>query len=439
MKNIIPIENRLGQVANQAENLICDVEGVAIDKCCTTKKIKKVIYQILNRNKDLLPASKNALVFLKPNLNSDMCGLTGNTTDLRIISAVMSYFKDQGYTNLVIGDGTSSGFINAGINVISRLKVDRLAHEFGYKVIDLNKAASETAKLDKETDLEIAKICFDAELFINLPKIKTHAEAGVSICLKNIIGCAVGLQKQKIHRDLPKNIVRLNEIIKPDIHIADGLLAMEGTGPSRGKPVKMGLIVSGRNPLLIDCVCAKLMDFVPEEVPYLKMSHRAKANISSTQNIRKSTIVTNLSRKFERPETSLASVINSAVYRKFFVKLRYNPLFFKFFSFDLVSKFLYLIKARQDLFMQQDSAISNVSCNKSKCVDCHVCLDYCPMGFEYYDQIGNNEKCLNCLYCYFVCSKSAIEIKGFVGYLDYQMTNYTKLIQSQVSMQSICG
>ena len=423
-------------VSTQLQDSTCDNARFSIDKCCTTEEIKKVVRQILSNHKDLLPASKKALIFLKPNLNSDMCGLTGNTTDLRILSAVMTFFKEQGYTNIVVGDGTSSGFINAGINVISRLKIDRLAHEFEYKAFDLNKAESMTFKLDNETDIEIAKVCFDAELFINLPKIKTHAEAGISACLKNMIGCAVGLQKQKIHRNLPENIVRLNDIIKPDIHIVDGVMAMEGTGPSRGKPVKMGIIVSGRNPWLIDSVCSRLMSFSPAEVPYLRLSRRNNANNSDIKNIEWPVNTAGISRKFERPEASLASLINSPVYRKFFVKLRYQRLLFRFFSLDLISKFLYLIKARQDLFMKQDSNISSISFNKSKCTGCHLCLDYCPMGFVSYEDIGKTEKCLNCLYCYFVCSKSAIQIDGSLGYLTYQMTNYVKLIQDQLSSQS---
>lgn len=435
IKTAFTTETSLPVVSTQQDNSACDdIGSVCIDRCCTTNEIRTVIRKILSDYKDLLPASKNALILLKPNLNSDMCGLTGNTTDLRLLSAVMLFLKDQGYTNIVVADGTSSGFINAGINVISRLKIDRLTHQFDYKVMDLNKAESIVFKLDNQTDVAIAKICFDAELFINLPKIKTHAEAGISACLKNMIGCTVGLQKQKIHRNLPENIARLNDIIKPDLHIVDGVMAMEGTGPSRGKPVNMGIIVSGRNPWQIDTVCARLMNFTPEEVQYLALKGR---NISDVKKLETQVNIVGLSRKFERPEASLASLINSPVYRKFFAKLRYQRLLFKFFSLDLVSKFLYLIKARQDLFMKQDSKISSISHNKINCDECGICLDYCPMGFESYDDIGKNEKCLNCLYCYFVCSKNAIQIDGYLGYLTYQMANYTKLIQNQISSKSL--
>lgn len=412
----------------------CDIAGVSINRCYTTKEIMKVIQHIFDNNKDILPKSKEALIFLKPNLNSDMCGLTGNTTDLRILSAVMTFMKNNGYSNVTVGDGTSSGFINTEINVISRLKVDSLANEFEFKILDLNDAPSKTVQLENETNVKIAKICLDSELFVNLPKIKTHVETKVSICLKNMIGCVVGIQKQKMHRNLHSNIIRLNEVIQPDIHIVDGVIAMEGTGPSRGQPVKMGLIISGRNPTLIDCVCTRLMGFVPEHVPYLRMSKETEN--FALHNINSWLDMHNLSMKFQSPELSLGSLINSPTYRKFFVKLRYNRTLFKFFSLDLVSKFLYLIKARQDLFIKQDSLISEILFDESKCVDCHLCLDYCPMNFDSCDEIGKNKSCLFCLYCFFVCPKGAISLEGPTGYLKYQITNYADLIRDQVSKQT---
>lgn len=435
MINISSLKDSMHPTYIEPQPTFWDIDGVRINRCCTTKEIKKVIQQIFDKNKDILPKSKEALVFLKPNLNSDMCGLTGNTTDLRILSAVMSFMKNNGYSNVVIGDGTSTGFINAGINVISRLKIDRLAQVFGFEFLDLNKTAYETVQLDNETDVRVARKCLNSELFINLPKIKTHAEARVSICLKNMIGCVVGIQKQKIHRNLNGNILRLNEIIQPNIHVVDGLIAMEGSGPSRGKPVKMELIISGKNPWLIDCVCTRLMNFIPDEVSYLRMA-KGNEDVTCIQHINNSLILTNLSRNFQNPEISLGSLINSPIFRKFFVKLRYHPALFTFFSLDLISKFLYLIKARQDLFIKQDASILKVLYDKSECVDCHLCLDYCPIDIDSYDEIGNNKKCLQCLYCFFVCPENAISIKGPIGYLKYQIANYADLIRAQVSKQT---
>jgi len=70
----------------------------------------------------LLPENRSALVLLKPNFNSNFDALTGNTTDLRILAAVIEFLQSHGYSNLVLGDGASGGFDRAGVSVIHRLR-----------------------------------------------------------------------------------------------------------------------------------------------------------------------------------------------------------------------------------------------------------------------------------------------------------------------------
>src|SRR4030066_2094853 len=57
----------------------------------------------------LLPSDKGAHIFLKPNLNANMNALTGNTTDLRLLAAIIEGLKEQGYTNITIGEGRNRG------------------------------------------------------------------------------------------------------------------------------------------------------------------------------------------------------------------------------------------------------------------------------------------------------------------------------------------
>ena len=83
--------------------------------------VRNGLFKTLEGYKDLLPVSKTAKIFLKLNLNSTMNALTGNTTDLRVVAAVIEFLKESGYSRITIGDGTNSGFYRNGISVISRL------------------------------------------------------------------------------------------------------------------------------------------------------------------------------------------------------------------------------------------------------------------------------------------------------------------------------
>jgi len=167
-------------------------DRIFLVNCRSYQEILNRFPVIMEQFGDLLPADKGARILIKPNLNSNMNALTGNTTDLRILSALLSYLKTSGYLNITIGEGTNSGFYRNRIGVISRLGIDRLARYYGIRVTDLNYAESKDIFFKNGVKVRVAKECFEADLFINLPKLKTHFEVGMSVCLKNLMGCLVG-------------------------------------------------------------------------------------------------------------------------------------------------------------------------------------------------------------------------------------------------------
>ena len=182
-----------------------------------------------------LPAESASTILVKPNLNNDLCALTGNSTDLRLVVAVIEALHERGYSDIVVADGPNIGTYRKGIDILERLGVRALCARFGIECVDLNYAP--TAEIDLATGpVRVARICLGADFFVNLPKLKTHAEAGMSLALKSLIGCVSATDKRLVHADLSANIVALNEAIHPDLIIADALIAMEGNGPGDGTP-----------------------------------------------------------------------------------------------------------------------------------------------------------------------------------------------------------
>ena len=62
----------------------------------STQEIREGLFATLAKYSDLLPAATSAKILLKPNFNSNMNALTGNTTDLRLIAAVIEFIKEHG-------------------------------------------------------------------------------------------------------------------------------------------------------------------------------------------------------------------------------------------------------------------------------------------------------------------------------------------------------
>ncbi len=398
-------------------------ENILAAECNNTREIKVAVDEILEQKTGLLPASKDDLIFLKPNLNNDQNALMGNSTDLRLLVAVISALQKRGYNNITIGDGCNVGINRKGIDVFSRLKIDRVARKFGVQTLDLNNTQSREITLNGGAKAKVAEICFKAALFINLPKIKTHAEAQLTICLKNLVGTlAGGLEKKKMHFDLHANIIRLNEQVKPDLHIVDGLIAMEGNGPGDGHPRKVGLILGGEDPYLVDSFCARLTGFDIEELPSLKIVikkgfiHKNDLKILSRQNA---------FLHLEKPPPR--KLLTIFLGHNIFMKLR--DIVRPAFDNSIVTRLLYWFGIIQDVYIQDNPKINKIILEKERCNNCGVCLDYCPMGlgitaFEF--NFSRHDGCIACLYCFCVCPENAVELKGELGYLSFYLEKHAE-------------
>lgn len=388
---------------------------------------------INNKYSGILPLDKSASILIKPNFNSNMNALTGNTTDLRLLAAIIEYLKELGYSNITIGEGNNSGFFRAGVDVMSRLRIDKLAKYYDVKVVDFNYAEFETIELEAGIKANIARECLESDFFINVPKLKTHFETEMTVCLKSLIGCLVGRDnKKKVHSSLIKNILKLNEAIKPDIHIVDGLVAMEGSGPSRGEPKKIDTILIGTNPYLIDMVASKIAGYEDfREIPVLKKALKKKKIDDSLIDIYKNTDVQTYN--FKRPEVNfLVDLTINPKIQKYLIKIRYALFVNKIFNWKITRRILFDIGISQDYIVFKEPDISTPYLSDGNCMNgCSICQDVCPLGINLPEDFVTEKmnKCIKCLYCYSVCPEKNISVNGDLGFFNQQLKQYDEKIR----------
>jgi uncharacterized protein (DUF362 family) len=300
-------------------------DEINLFRCKSMKEISLDIEKIFEENKNILPKNKTSKILIKANFNNDLNALTGNSTDLRIIVSVLESLQKRGYKDITLADGPNCGVNHIGIDVFSRLCLDKIAEKYKIKLKNLNKEEGKFVELTTGS-ARLAKICLDSDFIINLPKLKTHVEAKMSLACKNYIGTFIGTEKRSIHDNLPANIVRIAEIIKTDLIIIDGLIAMEGRGPGDGTPKKVGVILSGHNPFLMDLLCSKLIGLDYKEIPFLKIAIEKK-HIS--QEDIKIIEMTERIAKFKPGEKTLFDRI---LLNNLFIKIRFTKTFEKFFN-----------------------------------------------------------------------------------------------------------
>lgn len=400
--------------------------------CKSMEDIKVEMFPALEQYRSLFPSSQDAKILLKPNLNSNMNALTGNTTDLRLLSALIQFLKEKGFSNIVIGEGTNSGFYRNKIGVISRLRVDQLARYYGVKVKDLNYAEPYEIEFHGGVKAQIARDCIEADLFINLPKLKTHFEVGMSICLKNLMGCLVGQEnKKKTHQNLAVNIIRINQNLKPHLHMVDGLVAMEGLGPTRGTPVRLDTVILGTDPYLIDLACSKIAGFDYRTIQTLHLAEEKGLLTSEHHHYVNSLDLSGVRRPFTFPKANVfAAFIHHPKRQRYFLAVRNTPFFSYLASTNWFGKFLFYTGLRQDVFSKDEMTCTRLYLDADICDECGLCREYCPVGLELPEYLNSiDDRCIRCLYCFSVCNRQAIKFEGNFGFFKEQIRQYDGTIK----------
>ncbi|HSR11772.1 MAG TPA: DUF362 domain-containing protein [Thermodesulfobacteriota bacterium] len=206
------------------------------------------------------------LVILKPNLVISMGAETGATVDWRVTKAVADLVKEQG-GRPVIGESCGTGGDTE--KVFQKTGYTQL-REKGYEVVDFKKIENVEMSIPGAKVIEkvlIPTLVRDADVIVNIPKMKTHDQIPMSGALKNMKGALAEKEKNRLHKDgLNQGVAEINALLKPKLVVFDGIIAQEGLGPVFGDPVEMDLILAADDPVAVDAVVCRIMEIDPKEV-----------------------------------------------------------------------------------------------------------------------------------------------------------------------------
>ena len=208
-----------------------------------------------------------ARVLIKPNFLAPATPDRAVTTHPLIVKAAAEFALEKG-ARVQISDSPAMG------NFSSLLK--KGGYEEALKGLDVTvKPFEATVAVDVGEpfgSIDVAKDAMDADVVINLAKLKTHTQMMLTLGVKNLFGCIVGLKKPEWHmragvdrQMFGRLIVSIFEAVGPAYTIVDGILAMEGQGPGkRGTPRELGLLLGGKNAHAVDHVVCLQVGLDPE-------------------------------------------------------------------------------------------------------------------------------------------------------------------------------
>ncbi len=121
----------------------------------------------------------------------------------------------------------------------------------------------------------LPRTLLEADVFITLPVLKTHATTVFTGSLKNQFGCFPQYNRILLHPKLDEVLVAVNRILKPRLSIMDGLVAMEGRGPINGKARELGVVLGSTDVVALDATAMRLVGLDPFTCRHARLAQEA--------------------------------------------------------------------------------------------------------------------------------------------------------------------
>ena len=104
------------------------------------------------------------------------------------------------------------------------------------------------------------------------------------------------------------------------------------------------------------------------------------------------------------------------------LKLAVRPVVEK----PIVAETAYKLKIIQDVYSREDDTLRLVHRDAAVCGECRLCEDFCPTALPL-ARIGTDTAppdCVQCLYCWWVCPKGALQLEGQPNAMQRQIDRY---------------
>lgn len=226
-------------------------------------------------------------VLLKPNFIAPRSRRHATQTDPAVIIETARLLKDFGARPFV-GDSPAWGNV---FTCVKALKMEEPLKKLSVPVKQLDKL-KKCRIGTKNTIVGISSVALDANIIINLPKFKSHQQLVATFAIKNMFGCVSGKRKALWHFAKGKNaedfcelLIEIFKFLNPALTIIDGVIAMDGPGPIKGRARPLGWLISGTDPIACETICSKLVSIEPEDVPIIKTARKIDFGCSDPAKI----------------------------------------------------------------------------------------------------------------------------------------------------------
>jgi len=218
---------------------------------------------------------KGQTVVIKPNIGWDVEPEKAANTNPLLIKRLVTHCITAGAKEVYVFDNTCDNWTacykNSGI--------EKAAKDAGAKVAPgHSESYYQQVSVPGGKNLKDAKVhelILSSDVFINVPVLKSHGSAKVTITMKNLMG--IVWDRRFWHRnDLNQCIADFATYRKPDLNIVDAYNVMTKNGPrgvSKADVVTMKYLIASTDMVAADAAAAKIFGMEPDQVNYIQLAN----------------------------------------------------------------------------------------------------------------------------------------------------------------------
>jgi len=361
--------------------------------------VRRAVSQCVEELPDLQELLASAgTVLLKPNLVSARRGPDACVnTHPHVVQAIAELLIQEFRCETAIGDSCGTLTDGSTARAIAVSGMDEVAKAVGASIYNVDAQPRDTVHFEQGRiyhDIPLPSNLDQFDLIISVPKMKTHHLTYITGAVKNMLGLVPGGAKKKAHlmaprpREFAALLCDLYMLVRPGAAFIDGIVSMQGRGPSNGDPRHTELIAASCDPVALDTFCAQVMGFEPRRIPLLAQCQARGAGISAPASItvRGEPAEAFAPRGFAKPPTYADGLL-----------LRIIPRWlFRWVFGALVARY--------------------ATIDQEKCKRCGECALNCPSHAISRDSVTgcyrvNRDECISCYCCDEVCPHDAISIQ----------------------------
>ena len=324
-----------------------------------------------------------ATVLLKPNIVSPRPPDCVVCTHPAIVQAMAEVVHDAG-ARLIVADQPTYSFAKQAAEALRPTGYFEALADLPAEIAFLGRDGYDLVPVTSPLRLptvHIARLAREVDVVVNLAKCKTHVQATLTLALKNMFGAVAPRDRMRVHargayEELAAALADCFSALVPHLNVTDAVVAMEGAGPSRGRPRQVGALAASTNAVALDLVTEKLVG-MSGQVGVTRMA----------------------AEKGLGPRDLSGLSVAGADPEELAVKLTPPPRLGRSFPrvFGRAAEGLMYVRPRV---------------NTRVCIACRGCAESCPVGAIRIEghAVIDRSRCIECFCCMEACPADAIDV-----------------------------